>query len=79
MARKIISFTGNNGVGNISVSGVEAGDEIIAVLSTALNSSNLIANFGVFVMADGEILQVVSSDLSTISFVALLDRRVILP
>ena len=79
MARKIVTFTGNNGAGAISVSGVEAGDQILAVMFTSggVPVGQPAANFAQFVIVDDEVLQF-SSDYSIYTFAALIERKVML-
>ena len=81
MAVKIVTFTGNNGNGAISVAGLLSGDRVVAVIAT----SNLpvgqdeTSSFCSFIFSDGEIQQVTAGDLSSYGFTALIERNVVLP
>lgn len=79
MARKFITFSGNNGIGNISVPGVKAGDQILAIANDgALNSSNLASSFFSIVITDDEIRQIATNDFSSYTFSALLQRELLI-
>lgn len=88
MTRKLVTFVGQNFAlngGTISVSGVDAGDQILAVVYVdgIRPGSGPLGNVGApftsafapFVIADGEIQQVSGLDNSFYTFTALLERR----
>jgi hypothetical protein len=83
MAIKLVPFTGRSGVGAISVSGINAGDQILSVLLQSIGggplNSEVGGDFAKFVVVDGEIWQISSSDRSSFDYLAVLQRQILIP
>ena len=73
MSRKLVTFAGRVGYGVISVSGVEAGDEILSIYSQNAQT-DATKFFAPFVLTDDEILQTEFTDLHSYNCVALIER-----
>ena len=69
MTRRIVSFTGNNGVGIISNSEFKLGDKVAFVIDS---DGNVGGNFAPFIAVDGELIQTSSANLSASACTALL-------
>lgn len=84
MVRFVVTFTGNNGSGAISVANLEVGDQILSVVETSngnlepvgLNQSSNPA-FVDFVFTSGQLFQISAGNFSALSFAALVERHVI--
>ena len=78
MSRTVVSFTGLTASGSISISGIEVGDQVIEIMITSgatAGTPESLANFGAFIITNGELLQVLNSDFSSITFSALIERH----
>ena len=75
MAARLLtsSFSGISGAGNISVSGVKAGDRVLAVVDS--NGADQTGRFGPIVVTDGELVSVTSGGGT---YQALVEREVLL-
>lgn len=84
MARFVVTFTGNNGSGAISIPNLELGDRILSVVETSngnlepvgLDQSSPPA-FVDFVFVTGQLFQIATGNFSTLTFSALVERHVI--
>lgn len=81
MAVKIVTFTGNNGTGAISVAGLEVGDKLISAVLTAGGpiGTDATSYFASFVFVAGQIYQQSVGDMSAYTIQALFDREVLIP
>jgi len=75
MARLLISFTGNNGPGTLSVNGAKAGDQVLAVISSS--GANASTWFSPIIISDDEIKQT-GQDYSSSTMYVLLDRDLLI-
>jgi hypothetical protein len=75
--RRVVTFVGLNGAGNISVASAKAGDIVAFLVETGGTGSTFAASaagsFASFILTDGELYQNSGSDLSGLTFTALLD------
>lgn len=79
----VVTFSGKNGTGAISVPGVKVGDVIEKSMaidgpSGTGKGSDFATQLGSFVVVDDEILQQSTSDWSALTLAALISRRGIL-
>ena len=78
MARLLVSFNGINAVGNVSVSGLKAGDRVLNIVSDSFATFNIITFFSSLVKTDDELRQIVGSDLTSNTFYVLLERELLI-
>lgn len=79
MTKLVVSFTGPSGVGPFSVPGVKVGDKVEAILFTGVGDYSVVTGlFSPLVLADDEFIQLDNGNRSALSFVALLDRDVVI-
>ena len=79
MTKVLASFTGNNGVGAISVPGVKKGDAVVHIVGNSGAALGLeFTDYPPIVLVDDEIYQPVAVDRSGDTILALLDRDVVI-
>jgi hypothetical protein len=88
MARKLVSFVGNNNTGAILVADVKSGDQILSVVYVSGSrpgfgplgapGQSFTTAFSSIVVTDGEILQSAGLDYSFYTFTSLIERKVML-
>lgn len=86
-ARLLVTFNGATAAGNISIPSLKAGDLLLVAVSLAVVSNDVTnatlgqdfsGAFPKMVLTDGELFQLAASDFSSVSFVALFEREVML-
>lgn len=79
MNSRLVSFTGLNGQGAISVPELKAGDKVFGVIMVSGTGNQgvppIMAStfFATFVVTDGELFQTLGGNASTYVFTALID------
>lgn len=69
MAKRLYTLTGRNGVGDIAVAGVAAGDRILV----GVDINNSPAPFLSIVITDGQLHQISGTDYSATTFYLILE------